>query len=413
VLRNECPWFKDAPMPESVKGSRWQQPVCRCYVRRQPMTPKHAALIAMGAQHKGGEKSGLHQSGHTEPRAADPECPQCQGTGRLEEWVLRKGAWRHTRATESIFMLAKTMDYWSDGEAIREEVQDWGARDRSKSKHSVEAFRSAGQVPHAGLTDGDWSSRGRNPRNTLREPPSATADLRALLQWLQAEAPEVLDAYREAQTNPVNVVRPKSSQLDLPHYASFPPSLIEQFIKASVPAKCCPTCGAGFAPIIEQQATRAYRTNNDWQAGRASVNHHGPSRPGGFYDGPATVHGYAPTCTHYCPCGPLAPEPGLLVSPTVPCPRCGKHQLSYWRAGIVADCFGGSATTASVARALGRRSIVMDASAYYTRELMRERLGLADLARWEGTARAMAQYGAEAGVKHLEKYDDLPLFSDQ
>jgi hypothetical protein len=50
----------------------------------------------------------------------------------------------------------------------------------------------------------------------------------------------------------------------------------------------------------------------------------------------------------------------------------------------------------------------MDASAYYTRELMRERLGVKALEYWAGTV--LAKQAAELS-EMAEQYGDLPLFA--
>jgi hypothetical protein len=391
VVRNESVWTKAACMPESVRGTRWQHPTCSCYVRVHPLAPSHAALSLMGVS--GGVKtSGLHQSGHTEPRAADPACPTCHGTGRLEEWVLRTGAWRHTRATESVFMLSKTMSYWSDSEAVKETSV---AQENRGGFHKAQTL-----VAHPGAKNDGFGQRfqpngSRNPRNTLHEPLSPAADLRALVHWLQAEAPEVLEAYQEAQTNPVNVLRPQASGHGLAHYASFPPTLIDPLIKASCPAQCCPVCGDGWAPIVSHERLQPAPPSGNREIRRWDTA--GPGRVGEPLT--STVHGYAPTCTHYCTCGPLAPA--LLVPPTAPCPRCAKLQLSSWQPGLVCDPFAGTSTTAQVARALGRRSIMLDPSWTYIHDLSRERLDLTDLARWQG----------DEPPPPPETYDDLPLFA--
>lgn len=86
--------------------------------------------------------------------------------------------------------------------------------------------------------------------------------------------------------------------------------------------------------------------------------------------------GFAPACR--CP-----------VAVPVPC--------------IVLDPFCGSSTTNLVARALGRHSIGLDLSYVYLQREARERLGLADLARWEGKP----QQVPETSV------DDLPLFQQE
>jgi hypothetical protein len=88
-----------------------------------------------------------------------------------------------------------------------------------------------------------------------------------------------------------------------------------------------------------------------------------------------TVTGYRPSCT--CAAS-LSPVPGILL-----------------------DLFAGAATTGLVGRALGRTVLLNEASAFYLR-LSRERLGLADLDRWEGHSSAVAT---------PTSYNDLPLFA--
>ena len=66
----------------------------------------------------------------------------------------------------------------------------------------------------------------------------------------------------------------------------------------------------------------------------------------------------------------------------------------------VCDPFCGSGTVPLVARALGRHSVGLDLSSVYLRQEARERLGLADLARWEGQLQQVPE----------TLVDDLPLF---
>jgi DNA modification methylase len=390
VLRDESVWWKDAPMPESVKGSRHEKARCACLKSNR---------VYSGMQSQVNGRREHPHGGYTEAFPAtvpDPACPHCHGTGRLEEWVLRKGAWRHTRATESVFMLSKTMNYWSDSEAVREAAAPETPMRYMypfPAYHDGNADPKGGGFRGAGGVDRQHSPSGRNPRNTLHEPPSAAADLRALMQWLQAEAPEVLDAYREAQTNPGNVLRPQASGHGLAHYASFPPSLIEPLIKASCPAQCCPVCGDGWAPLvlhedIDRVLQRCLSGQRHKPYGRVPG-----SNTRGVPDRHATVNGYAPTCTHYCTCAP--------ATTAAPCLCCGKLPLSAFVPGLICDPFAGTSTTAEVARALGRRSVMLDPSWTYIHDLSRQRLGLDELAAWQG----------EKPPPPPETYDDLPLFA--
>lgn len=398
VLRNDATFWKDAPMPESVKGSRHEKKRCVCVQPNRTYSGQQKATTNGHREHPSG---GLTQAfPATKP---NPVCPYCHGTGRLEEWVLHKGAWRHTRATESVFMLTKSMSYWSDGEAVREphkperlQRYNYGLY-QTPDPFAIKGSRHDRVMAGMGNTESMGNAMnyaGRNPRNTLPEPPSATADLRALLQWLQAEAPDVLDAYHEAQHNPVNVLRPKPSPLNLDHYASFPPSLVEQLILESVPAKCCPTCGAGWSPLVQREDAVArpdnpnpvipYHAHSDHTNGTGATTLH-KTRP-------TTIHGYAPTCTHYCACVASACE-------------CGKLPPHAHTPGIVVDCFLGSGTTLLVARALGRRGIGIEASWGYVHDIARTRLGFTDLAAWEGDQ----SHGAAR--RPQQALDALPLFA--
>jgi hypothetical protein len=394
VLRDESVWWKDSCMPENVKGSRWEKRRCTCL---QPHKRRQQAYVPPGADHQ--INFGMNFRGDLSPQP-DPLCPHCQGTGSLEDWVLRKGAWRHTRATESVFMLSKTMNYWSDSEAVLEKAATEGdtrslRADRSKNPGGPRADN--GRRFNTGTP-----THGRNPRNTLREAPSAAADLRALMQWLQAEAPEVLDAYHEAHANPGNVLRPQASWHGLAHYAAFPAALLGPLIKASCPAQCCPVCGTGFAPIISeaktqpdlsQRKTAHYNTAERYGAqngGNSGLDKLAARMREGRHG--TTVHSYAPTCAHYCTCTP--------ATSASPCPFCRKLPLSVSVPGKVLDCFAGVSTTLVVARELGRSALGVEASLHYV-HLSRQRLGLTDLARWQG----------EASPLSPETYEDLPLFA--
>ena len=232
-------------MPESLKGPRWQHKLCSCRTSQITTTQGYTQAMqhagwGVGQVGRDNYSGGLAGTPHAVP---DPACPQCHGTGHLEEVVLRKGAWRHTRSTEMVFMLSKNMSYWSDGEAVREEAMM--KPQRRTNGHSLCTYDPPGrQAPPRGdrgakADPGVDGPGGRNPRNVLCEPPSAAADLQSLRAYLQAYAPEVLAAYEEDQGNPPNVLRPASSQLNMEHYASFPSGLIEPLILASVPAQCC------------------------------------------------------------------------------------------------------------------------------------------------------------------------------
>jgi DNA modification methylase len=354
VVRNDVIWAKASPMPESVSAWRWQQARCGC------ARPHHDTPARQRPAVGGDSRNGSHVGERTWRNAPDPACPTCGGTGRLATEILRKGSWRHTRATETILMLTKGMSYFANAEAVREHgsLDSHGGGHIHSSRYVALSGRNDGENNHLGIPAG---LGGRNPRN---------------------------------------VMMPAPSPLGLAHYASFPPGLIEPLIRATCPERSCPTCGMGWAPMVAQTSHQA---RPSWAgAGRQNGCIAGGGHAGrtGAWSTATTVHGLRPACPHYCTCGPLAPEPGLLVQDRT-CPRCAKLVLSHWTPGIVCDPFVGSGTTLAVARALSRHAIGVDRSWPYLSTIARQRLGLTDLAAWEGSP----------SPPPPTTYSDLPLFT--
>ena len=116
---------------------------------------------------------------------------------------------------------------------------------------------------------------------------------------------------------------------------------------------------------------------------------HGPLRS---YRGP---HGVVP----HDSAGALSPrqQPRRDFAPTCAC-------TAGTQPATVLDPFCGSGTTLLVARELGHHAVGIDLSYPYLHDIARERLGLADLARWEGRH----GHGTPAVT-----YGDLPLFGGQ
>ena len=92
IVRNDAVWHKKAPMPESVSGWRWE----RCRVKVRSLADRTH------------ETSHRDYSSHLSSVPATewhpcPGCDKCSSTGG---YVLRRGSWRHTRAHETVLMLA-------------------------------------------------------------------------------------------------------------------------------------------------------------------------------------------------------------------------------------------------------------------------------------------------------------------
>jgi len=108
-LRSQVVWHKMSPMPESIRGWRWE---------------RHQVKVGGGLKHSGGTRGNANgdfeTSLHTDGRIVDwadcPGCEKCRENGGL---VLRKGSGRPVSSYEVILMLTKTSNYYYDTDAVR------------------------------------------------------------------------------------------------------------------------------------------------------------------------------------------------------------------------------------------------------------------------------------------------------
>ena len=252
IVRQDLVWSKPNPMPESVAGWRWRYD-------------------------------------ETEAQVIE----------------LRRGSWRHTRAHEYIFMLAKGMQYFSDQEAVRETStgQIGSAADFARDSKE-DSVPGQSHLQHRSEREHTTDNGSRNPRSVLHIP----------------TAP-----YRGA------------------HYATYPPALIAPLILATCPRWCCPVCGQGWAPVVEYSLTFE---SGSGKAGNPPDGKWAGNERLGTNDmrmGPTphnNVLGHRPTCEH-------------------------PHTQAEAVPGIVFDPFVGSGTSVMVARQLLRRGIGFDISRGY------------------------------------------------
>lgn len=468
VLRQVISWCKKSAMPESVAGTRWER--CRVKVAGQennnpaPMVGRYNV-------------PGAHASAST-PGAAEyvpcPGCPRCAPHGG---YVLRRGSWRHTSATETVLMLTKGMAYWADQEAVREDAVRGAAGSRFDMGKT--GGRDGGDRAQGGYRD----PAGRNPRNWVTPSPqpfsgwtetvrldrvaSDAADDGTMRitspdcpehagqpdriptafrgERVAAELTRILDTRdrlaRERHPGSVPTGQPPgvgsvAETTDSParscsqpasdhstqshrtghdpattppctpsvqttghtgdtsgqralfgpghdsaenntspadsggrpsaettghsvdtsasdtsctcqfytittgktsHFATYPPALIEPLIRATCPARCCPTCGAGWAPVIDKAVDF---TSGSGKAGNPPAGKNGADYEqavSGTYDvrmGPSvrtTVLAYKPTCA----CSPADPVPGCVLDPFL---GAGTTGLVADRLGL--DCIG-------------------------------------------------------------------------
>jgi len=371
LVRNDVVWHKVAPMPESVSGWRWER--CRVKVKagRPPIQPAH---IPDDGRRPGGNRGNQWGDVQNQPNATWSPCPGCDKCRDTGGYVLRRGSWRHTRAHETVLMLAKGMQYYADQERVREALaessvdrmnqatfhqQQGGSKDY---QFGVNPNRSARQV----LENLEQSRNGRNPRDVV------TADeldelWQMFLAWLQDD-------------NPRSVLTPSPESYKGAHYAVYPRSLIGPLLRATAPVRVCPVCGAPWCPVVER-SNPVDRPDNPnpalpYTAASGHTNATGATTLHKVVS--STILTHRPTCDH---------DHRHSFATDIPVERCQKcggpcqftdEAKAGWCSipGWVLDPFAGTFTTGAVCAELGVNCVGLDISAEYLDDHAKPRVGL-------------------------------------
>lgn len=234
--------------------------------------------------------------------------PESVSGWRFQDGQLRRGSWRNTRAHEYVFQFVKGMGYWSDSEIVKEAAAyDGRKQERMNGSEKYADGFTPDQNGHTLHARGHerWSARtedgqrGRNPRSVFSPSPS-----------------------------------PYSGS----HFATFPKELIRPLILSSVPRRCCPECGQGWAAVVNDKVVSGRKDGGEsTEDGLVDLGMRG-GRAGLSVN---SVSGYRPTC------------------------QCGRED---YQPGICLDPFVGSGTSLEVARECGVRAIGLDISHTYLNE---------------------------------------------
>ena len=337
VMRGDCIFSKVAPMPESVSGWHWK---------------RHKIKVEGTRCERGFPQEGDHYVPHgseitDRPLAQWVDCPGCPKCSPNGGYVLRRGSWRHTRAHETVLMLTKGTGYFCDQEKVREahttekprRIPAGGMAPVDKygpDGKNIDGRRRGNRLADAYAGGPPGNPAGRNPRDVL------TADeldelWSMFLAWLDDD-------------NPPDVLTPRPESYKKNHYAVYPASLITPLIRASCPTRCCPECGAAWAPVVERESSWQDRKAAGADSGSLVIGHNAEHGNGMSHDLDAKHHqvlGYRPTCDHDANAIP----------------------------GTILDPFVGSGTTLAVARELGLNAIGLDLSPSYLDEHAKVRVG--------------------------------------
>ena len=120
TLRSDVIWAKKSCMPESMAGTRWDK--CRVKVQQSRASNSKHQLDGLGFDP---DKKGRNPDSSRNPdlQAQWIDCTGCDKCNHNGGYVLRQGSWRSTSSHEHIFQLTKSMNYYSDGEAVKTDTQ--------------------------------------------------------------------------------------------------------------------------------------------------------------------------------------------------------------------------------------------------------------------------------------------------
>ena len=249
--------------------------------------------------------------------------------------------WRYAiRCIDDLGLILRANVIWSKPNGLPESVTDRVRRSHEDWFHftlnpryysAVDEIREAHQHPHIAHT-GPRSSRGEVDGNAQH--------LRMGLSPLG----KLPGSVWTIPTQPLTV----PAHLGIDHFAAFPTEWPRRIIQGWSPRGICVECGEGRRPTSERDPIDPrFLASNKRGDGRGNVEVRGVSQSSILRTGLQAGQSPATRITgEACAC----PEP---TAPTRP--------------GVVLDPFGGTGTTALVAKVLGRHGISVDMSADYCR----------------------------------------------
>jgi DNA modification methylase len=255
-VRSDVIWSKNNPMPESLRGWRWEQ--CKVKVAKS----EHATVHNIKGGHKKMlEDASVHQGMSPEFLAVYENCTGCDKCKDNNGLVLRRGSWRPTSSHEHLFMLAKSSMYYSDGESVKEPHTESTLKRITyglKHKHPDNIGVGIPPVDTKQMGTRFAPKSGRNLRNVWNIPTTP---------------------YKGA------------------HYATFPPELARRCVLSSTSRHACSECGMAWSrklekPVAPYKDTRAH--GRHVPTGNKKIS--GAKLQEWLDANPAKTLGYMPSC---------------------------------------------------------------------------------------------------------------------
>lgn len=242
--------------------------------------------------------------------------------------------WRYAlRCIDDLDLILRAEIIWAKPNGLPESVRDRVARKHEQWFHFTKSSRYFSGIDeirerHARIWDPS-KPRGNSTRATL------AGDHKNLANGAPHPLGKLPGSVWTIPTEPLVV----PDELGIDHYAAFPTEWPRRIITGFAPTGICVECDKPRVPVVEKERDETYRQGSSTVGGTAW--HPGSSHQvDRVYRSVATITGYQCAC----------PTPNAPTRPA-----------------IVLDPFGGTGTTAAVAKALGRVGITNDLSADYLR----------------------------------------------
>ncbi len=297
IVRSIVVWHKPACMPASLSGWAWR----RCRVKVKGSIRAHTARAGVNNQ-----SGNLHRAAR-EGRVRDPhaewqDCPGCKKCEPHGGYVLRKGSWRPTSSWEPILMLARTANYFADGEPVKTPpAQATVSRDQYTRVLDDPDEQFAVQHDHETQCDD-----GANLRDVWT---IASESMTAAI--CENCGHFVKNAGRTAKRRGSKKC-PQCGGEFSSHYAAFPSELVSKCLQAGVSAKgYCPGCGLPWVRVLRENFRQTQNGVRSDAKGLNELDGRG-EYPRGITE--TTTLAWKPSCN--CIGGAdMVPRPGRVLDP--------------------------------------------------------------------------------------------------
>lgn len=340
------------------------------------LKPSGSMWVNLGDKYA--DRAGPEWAGSSDRLTGRPPKPRrASTTGMAPKKSLLGLPWRYAlRCIDELGLILREEVIWSKPNGLPESVTDRCRRSHEQWFHFTlepQYFSAVDEIRerHVGGNTGRAASFAQRSGSNVKPIPGQTAVTHRSDRPVQDESHplgKLPGSVWSVSSEPLHV----PAELEVDHFAAFPTEWPRRIILGWSPAGVCVDCGEGRRPVTVREALGPrVKGNRRHLPGYADPNRSEDARANVV----ATITGYACAC----------PTTDADTTPAV-----------------VLDPFGGTGTTAMVAKALGRHGIAVDLSADYCR-----------LATWRTNDRNQLAKVLGIAKQPAAAPDQLDLFAEE